>query len=156
MATMVNTSAEDKKKQLQRWFSDDEMAELSALRDKKEQVKVDHIYPNLYSQMSYAMENIAQFKNNAFEALEKLNDVSGDFVVKSLIKSIYTEMVATLEVFEDDSDDFNFTREALREVAINTYVKIEAAELLGEAFHNLDAIRRAEREIDLAKKGVLI
>lgn len=156
MATMVNTSAEDKKKQLQRWFSDDEMAELSALYDKKGQVKVDHTYPNLYSQMSYAMGNIAQFKNNAFEALEKLNENSGDAVVKMLIKSIYTEMVTTLEIFEDDSDEFNFSRKDLREVASNTYVKIEAAELLGEAIQNLDAIRRAKREIDLAKKGVLI
>lgn len=156
MATMINTSAEDKKKQLQRWFSDDEMAELSALYDKKEQVKVDHIYPNLYSQMSYAMGNIAQFKNNAFEALEKLNENSGDAVVKMLIKSIYTEMVTTLEIFEDDSDEFNFSRKDLREVASNTYAKIEAAELLGETIQNLDAIRRAKREIDLAKKGVLI
>lgn len=156
MATMVNTSAEDKKKQLQRWFSDDEMAELSALHDKKEQVKVDHIYPNLYSQMSYAMGDIARFKNNAFEALEKLNGNSGDAVVKMLIKSIYTEMVTTLEIFEDDSDEFNFSRKDLREVASNTCAKIEAAELLGEAIQNLDAIRRAKREIDLAKKGVLI
>lgn len=156
MATMMNPSAKDKEKQLQRWFSDEDLKELAELDGKKEQVKVDHIYPDLYSQMSYAMQHVTLFKNNAFEALEKLNAVSGDEVVKMLLESIYTELVTTLEVYEDDSEDFNFTRKTLREVASNIYAKIEAAELLGDAIRYLNAVRGAEKEIDLAKKGVLI
>lgn len=156
MAILNSASSEDKKKLLQKWFSDEELERLAGMAGEKELVKVNHVYANLYSQMSYAMGGIARFKNNAFEALEKLNDASGDFVVKSLIKSIYTDMVTTLEIFEDDSDDFNFTRKELQEVARDTYAKIEAAELLGEAIQNLDAVREAKREIDLAKKGVLI
>lgn len=146
---------EKKMQQIQKWFSDEELSELKSLSGEKETVKVENIYPNLYSQMSYAMGDIAKLKEEIYGEIEGMCKESGDFAADALIKSIYSEFLEIFEPYEDSSD-FNFTRDALKDFAGDTYTKIRAAESIREINNKISRIRSIKLKIDLAKKGVLI
>lgn len=146
---------EKKMQQIQKWFSDEEVSELNSLSGKKETVKVENVYPNLYSQMSYTMGDIAKLKEELYEEIEGLYRESGDFAADALIKSIYSEFLEIFEPYEDSSD-FNFTRDALKDFADDTYTKIRAAKSIREINNKISRIRSIKLKIDLAKKGVLI
>lgn len=158
MATIDNSTSEDKKKKYM--LSDEEIATLAALAGKTTHVKAGNCYPNLQSQMSYALREVADLKEQIFELNEELVLQSGHFAADALIKSIYDEFVT--QFMDSDAnlgtgeEEVTVTRKELYEFASNTYYKIEASKTLRKIGNNFDSIFHVEKNIDLAKKGVLL
>ncbi|GAA6360992.1 hypothetical protein [Bacteroides uniformis] len=137
-------------------LSDGERSLLASLSNMKETVKTGHMYPNLYSQAAYSMQELAGTRDEILEEIRALVFDSGDFAADALIESIYHELVTTFDPFGDVSEDFDFTRKALSEFANGTYTKIEAARHIRELCRKADRIKELESRIELAKKGVLL
>lgn len=80
---------EDKKEQLRKWFSEEELSVLSELVNEKEIVKNGNVFTDLYSQMSYAMSDIAEFKNNIVSEVKSVASETGfSRVAEILLDSI--------------------------------------------------------------------
>lgn len=159
MATIDNSSSEDKKKK-QYVLSDEELTTLADLAGKNAHVKAGNCYPNLQSQMSYALRDVADLKEQILKLNEELILQSGHFAADALIKSIYDEFVT--QFMDSDAnlgtgeEEVTITRKELYEFAANTYYKIEASKTLRKIGNNFDSIFHVEKNIDLAKKGVLL
>lgn len=126
-------------------LSDGERSLLASLSNMKETVKTGHMYPNLYSQAAYSMQELAGTRDEILEEIRALVFDSGDFAADALIESIYHELVTTFDPFGDVS-----------EFANGTYTKIEAARHIRELCRKADRIKELESRIELAKKGVLL
>lgn len=150
-----------KKQQLLRWFSNEGRSELASLAGVKEKVKVDRIYPDLYSQMFYAMQDIATLKDEIFDEIKELNDMQGDFIVDKILDSIYLSFISEFMDDEGNLDNAEeeeviITRKRLFDFSGDLYAKIDAAKHLKLIFDKFNRIRDIKLKIDLAKKGVLI
>ncbi len=102
------------------------------------------------------MQELAKTRDEILEEIRALVFNSGDFAADALIESIYHELVTTFDLFEDESENFDFTRKALSEFANGTYTKIEAARHIRELCRKAGRIKDLESRIELAKKGVLL
>lgn len=160
MATIDNSSSEGKKKKKQYVLSDEEMATLAALSGKNAYVVAGNCYPDLQSQMSYALRDVSDLKNQIFKLHENLILQSGYFASDALVNSIYHEFVTQFMGGDAnlgaEEEVITVTRKELFEFASDTHSKIEAAKILRQIGGNFDKIFYAEKNIDLAKKGVLL
>lgn len=149
-----------KKQQLLRWFSNEDRSELASLAGVKEKVKVDRIYPDLYSQMFYAMQDIANLKDEIFDGIKELNANQGDFIIDKILESIYLSFIS--EFMDEDGNLENaeeeviITRKRLFDFSGDVYAKLDAAKHLKLIFDKFNRIRDIKLKIDLAQKGVLI
>lgn len=158
MATIDNSSSEDKKKKYM--LSDEEIATLAALAGKTTHVKVSREYRNLEAQKLDALREVADLKEQIFKLNEELILDSGNFASEALLNSIYGDFVTRLmggnAFLGNGEEEVTVTRKELYEFASDIYCKVEAARILRKIGDIVDKIYRVEKNIDLARKGVLL
>ena len=149
-----------KKQQIYKWFSDEECSELASLAEVKAIVKVDHVDPNLYSQVFYTMQDTARLKDEIFDEITELNANQGDFIIAKILESILLSFIS--EFMDGDGnlgnaeEEVTVTRKSLYAFSGDLYAKIDAINHLKLIFDKFNRIRDIKQKIDLAKKGVLI
>lgn len=151
---------EDKKKQLSRWFSDEELKSLIELNNQQEVIKCSNTYPNLYSQMSYAMGDIAEAKNEIMSEVDFLAFTNGfDHIAEIILDSIPLYLSDKLGIEETASSmepELCIDAKALMDLYNSVTARIEIAKHFLKIDNLRDKIRRKEEVSSLAVKRVLI
>lgn len=151
---------EDKKKQLSRWFSDEELKSLIELDNQQEVIKCSNTYPNLYSQMSYAMGDIAEAKNEIMSEVDFLAFANGfGHIAEIILDSIPLYLSDKLGIEETVSlmePELCIESGALMDLYNSVTARIEIAKHFLKIDSLRDKIRQKEEVSSLAVKRVLI
>lgn len=134
--------------------------ELSSLESVKEIVKTGNIYPNLYSQMSYAISDLQKEEQGILDEIKELYGNQGDFIVPKILESIHHAFI--FEFMDGDGnmgdaeEEVTITRKRLFGFSGDIYATIDAVNHLMSVFNRIKYMQVIESRIELAKKGVLI
>lgn len=147
----------DKETLLKRWFTDEELADLDDMRNKRESVKIKPSFTNLYFQASHTMQSIARLKEEILENIKNINTEIGPALADMLVQSIYDSFITTFRPFDNTEEvEVTYTREDLMAFANVTLEKINASQIIRNIFENMDRINRNKQLMELTKNGVLI
>lgn len=132
--------------------------ELSSLESVKEIVKTGNIYPNLYSQMSYAISDLQKEEQGILDEIKELYGIQGDFIVPKILESIHHAFI--FEFMDGDGnmgdaeEEVTITRKRLFGFSEDIYATIDAVNHLMSVFNRIKYMQVIESRIELAKKGV--
>lgn len=141
---------DDKKKQ----------EELNALINKKEVMRAGNCYPNLYTQMSYAMSDLQKEEQAIYDEIKELYANQGDFIVNEILKGIYHSFISAFMDgngnLGDADEEVTITRKNLYDFSGDLYAKVDAVIHLKSAFDHFQQIRELKSRIELTNKGILL
>lgn len=151
---------DDKKKQLHRWFSEEELKVLSELANEKEIVKISKTYPDLYSQMYYAMADISGFKNNITSEIQAIaREVGFAEVAEILLDSIPLFISSELGIkdcLQEMEPEQCINAESLMALQNSVYSRVGAAKHFLKIECLNDRIREKKKVTALAVSRILI
>lgn len=160
MAMLNSASSEDKKKQLQKWFSDEELERLAGMAVEKELVKTDNVHPDLYSQMYYAMQDVADAKASILTVIDSLHSALGfkflaEMILDGIPLSVANELCVA-DTMSSTEDELYLSAEGRMGLYNSVYAHIEAVKVFLEIGRLEDRIARKTDLIELAENKVLI
>ena len=119
-------------------------------------VDAGECYPDLYSQASYQLRNIATNKEHIYSAVKELRFQLGTETVNIILKTIRGSIDREIEFIGSDDLNDEYAKKMLLDLSNEAYhVEIITKALLDVLSH-ADCIRDIEDEIKLTQKHILL
>ncbi len=126
--------------------------ELENLKFGNEIVRTGEVYPNLFTQANYSIDEVNKVKNEIIDQVKSFFFSFGNSVSDSLLDSAYNNLQIRLE----EEGENGFKKEQITKILNDTYTMTKAASMLNEISDSLGRMKRWSDRIELAKKGVLL
>jgi hypothetical protein len=126
--------------------------EFENLKLENEIVRAGEVYPNLFTQANYSMDEVNKIKDEIIDQVKDFFSSFGDSVSNHLLDNVYNNLQVRLE--EDGAEGFD--EEQITNILNGTYTMTKAASMLNEMSNSLDRMKIWSGRVEFAKKGVLL